>query len=88
MISSDQIDSIAERVSAKGCDESVVGELRKEFPALHFTYCMDDDICSAQPCHEGKDFNLYLVDSREHCLGLTQSHEVASGLVIAEIIDE
>jgi hypothetical protein len=60
--------------------------LRQQYPAIHFTYCMDDDLPNNTPVIEHKDFNLYLVDGREHCLCLTNDYDVATGIVVAEVI--
>ena len=68
--------------------EEVITGLRNAFPQMHFTYCMDDDIVSGKPVLEREAFNLYLIDAREHCLCLTSSHEVATGLVVAEKLDD
>lgn len=68
--------------------DDVVAELRKDFPDIHFTYCMDDDVYQANPIFESAAFNLYLIDSREHCLSFTQDLEIATGIVLAEIEDE
>ena len=59
--------------------------LRGEFPDLHFTWCMDDDVCGPRPAATGKGFQVYLVDSSNHCLAFTPSLEAASGVVIAEL---
>ena len=49
---------------------------------------MDDDLPNNTPIIEHKDFNIYLIDGREHCLCLTSDYDVATGIVIAEIIAE
>jgi hypothetical protein len=48
---------------------------------------MDDDVIAASPLHESDNFNLYLIDSSNHCLGFTQDLEVATGIIVAEIED-
>lgn len=89
MIAAEVIQNISEKVSGIGVDESSVMQLRETFPDVHFTYCMDDDIAvNAKPVVEQDDFNLYLVDGREHCLCLTNDHEVATGIVLAEVIED
>jgi hypothetical protein len=35
---------------------------------------------------ETDKFNLYLIDGREHCLKMTNDYEVATGIVVAEVI--
>ena len=74
---------------ADGCSNSLqanLSVLRQQYPNFHFTYCMDDDLPNNTPVIEYKAFNLYLIDGREHCLCLTNDYEVATGIVVAEII--
>lgn len=85
MVSDEQIQQIAQRVKNQPISEATVTQLRETFPELHFTYCMDDDVVSARPVLEDSEFNLYLIDSRQHCLNFTQDKEHASGVVLAEI---
>ncbi|MGZ5051807.1 MAG: DUF6129 family protein [Methylobacter sp.] len=86
MISPEQLQHIADTVRARVLNEALVGDLRGEYPSIHFTYCMEDDIPNHQPVFESEGFNLYLVDGREHCLCLTRDYEHATGIVIAEVI--
>jgi hypothetical protein len=88
MISKSQVSSIAAQIEALGVDESTVSELRQQFQPIHFTYCMDDDLPNSTPVIEHKDFNLYLIDGRGHCLCLTNDYDVATGIVVAEIIPD
>lgn len=88
MISPEQLQRIASVIRAQALDESVVSNLRSEYPDIHFTYCMEDDIPNHEPLLENKGFNIYLVDGREHCLCLTRNYEYATGIVIAEVIDD
>ena len=86
MISKSQVNAIAAKIETMGADEATVSELRQQYQPIHFTYCMDDDLPNNTPVIEHKDFNLYLIDGRGHCLCLTNDYEVATGLVVAEII--
>lgn len=88
MITSEQLQVIATRIAEQPLDETVIGALRSEYPGIHFTYCMEDDIPNHEPLLECPGFNLYLVDGREHCLCLTRNYEHASGIVIAEVLDD
>ena len=85
MISQETLAQIAGKISAAGVDESVIATLRNDYPQLHFTYCSEDDIPNNEPVLEQEQFNLYLVDGREHCLCLTRDFENATGVVVAEI---
>ena len=85
MIDAATIDRIAELTLAQGLDEGTVQHLRAAWPGMHFSYCMDDEICGVEPVRELDGVNLYLVDGREHCLTLTSRAETATGLVLAEV---
>lgn len=88
MISPEQLQRIAAEIRTQPLSESLVSNLRSEYSGIHFTYCMDDDLPNHEPMLESQEFNLYLVDGREHCLCLTQSYEHATGIVIAEVIED
>jgi Family of unknown function (DUF6129) len=86
MITTEQVNAIAKKIETLGVDEATVSALRQQYQPIHFTYCMDDDLPDNTPIIEHKGFNLYLIDGREHCLCLTNDYEVATGIVVAEII--
>lgn len=88
MLSLENTQNIANEVKNRGLDYDTVSELRKTYPDIHFTYCMDDDITNGQPVLQDDEFNVYLVDGREHCLCLTNDFEIATGIVLAEIIED
>ena len=85
MIDAATLDRIAKLTLAQGLDEDTVQGLRAAWPGMHFSYCMDDEICGVEPVRAMEGINLYLVDGREHCLSLTGNPEVATGLVLAEV---
>ena len=84
MIETETIENISEQIKNLGVSEQTVSELRTKWPKLHFTYCMDDDICGPKPFYESDVYNLYLVDGQDHCMKFTTNQETATGLVIAE----
>jgi hypothetical protein len=86
MITLAQIQEIAAHVRESGVNESTVLVLRQQYQIIHFTYCMDDDLANNTPVLEDNAFNLYLIDGRNHCLCLTTDYELATGVVVAEII--
>lgn len=86
MITESQLNALAERISSAYLDDALITQLRTEFAPIHFTYCMDDDVCGPTPVLENPKFNLYLIDGREHCLSMTNNYETATGIVVAEII--
>ena len=89
MLGVEQVAGISAQVKLNGfIDEGFVSELRVANPGVHFTYCLDDDITTGKPVITEDSFNIYLVDGREHCLCLTNDYENATGIVIAEVIDD
>jgi hypothetical protein len=88
MITKSQVNAIAATIETMGVDEATVSALRQHYQPVHFTYCMDDDLPNNTPIIEHKDFNLYLIDGREHCLSLTNDYDTATGIVVAEVIVE
>ncbi len=88
MIDSVEVQTIANSIQKQVLNEQLISSLRTEYPQIHFTYCMEDDIPNHEPVLETQGFNLYLVDGREHCLCLTQNYQHATGIVIAEVIPD
>jgi len=88
MVSIEQTDAITKKVISDGLSEETLMLLRQNHPDIHFTYCMDDDIHVGKPVVERDGFNIYLVDGREHCLCLTNDFEIATGVVLAEVIED
>ncbi len=88
MMTSEQLQAIASSLEGQPLNDAIVTFLRAQFPGIHFTYCMDDDVSGVLPKLENPRFNLYLVDGREHCLSMTNNHEIATGVLVAEVIDE
>lgn len=85
MITATRLEAVQNMLSREGVDERAISGLRRAYPDMHFTYCMDDDIQDeVAPIIESDDYNLYLVDGRDHCLQMTTQADIATGLVIAE----
>lgn len=88
MIAPDQIVEIVRRIEARGLDQAMLDELRTAYPDVRFTRCLDDEINNVKPVLETAKLNIYLVDSRDHCPRLTGDPEVATGIVLAEVIED
>jgi hypothetical protein len=88
MITISQVNAIAAAIETMGVGETTVIALRQQHQPIHFTYCMDDDLPNNRPAVELKEFNLYLIDGREHCLCLTNDYDAATGIVVAEVIPD
>ena len=88
MIVEADISGVVDFVKANGLSETVVSELRGKYGDYHFTYCIDDDMEAYEPALESDGFNVYFVNSSEHCSKLTTDPTNASGFVLAEVIDD
>jgi len=87
MIPEQVLNEICDYASSQEIGETLIAALRKQYPEYHFTWCFDDDIgATAKPWTERPQFNLYLVNSSEHCSTLSNDPESASGVVLAEVI--
>lgn len=56
--------------------------LRNCFPGLSFVRLSASDIDEA-PFRQLPNYNLYLLDAREHCVQITSDPGVATGVVLA-----
>jgi hypothetical protein len=88
MISAEQLQAVGNWLADNVASQNREQALRAAFPDMHFTFCLDDDVMSDVPVSELSGFNLYLVDSSNHCLSLTRDLEQATGLVVAELDDD
>lgn len=89
MISQELLDDVIRQAEEGSLDDALIARLRAAHPGVHFTWCMDDDIvANARPVAERAAFNVYLVNSSEHCSVLTNDGASASGVVLAEIIPD
>lgn len=88
MLSAETLAAITADIEQLGVSESTLAHLRAKHQGLHFTYCLDDDVGVQNPAHQGAGYNIYLVDGRDHCLKFTDDLGDATGLVLAEVIDD
>lgn len=88
MLNPEIIEAMACELEGCGLSEQSLAALRASHPEIHFTYCMDDDVGSHEPYSSRPGFNIYLVDGREHCLKFTGDIGHATGLVLAEVIED
>ncbi|MEM0912480.1 MAG: DUF6129 family protein [Pseudomonadota bacterium] len=88
MISQNELSQIADYLDENPIDEFQIRQLRSQYTDKHFTWCMEDDITGGTPVMERPGFSIYAVNSSDHCSVLTNDLAAASGLVIAEIIED
>lgn len=85
MIESAVIDEVLALVEAEGADVQVIAKLRDRWSDLHFTHCLEDELCLEKPVREGAVANIYLVNGHNHCATITDHEPSATGLLIAEL---
>jgi hypothetical protein len=79
---------VAELAQRVGLSEETVRRLRGTFPGVHLTYCSDDDVQGVEPVLRFPRMNVYLVDASDHCLRLSEDYDAATGLVLAEVVED
>jgi len=57
---------------------------RTEFPSVTLTCCDDSDMRGETPFRSHAQFDLYLIDARDHCVHLTADPAAATGVVLAK----
>lgn len=60
-----------------------ITEIRRIYPGLATINCDASDMGMETPWFETGQFQVFLLDTREHCTQLTSDPLVASGLVLA-----
>ena len=77
------IEQIQALLTASSATAERINSVRKSFPDLAITRCDATDVDAEQPWIEGLDLNVYLLDTSEHCVRITQTPANATGLIIA-----
>jgi hypothetical protein len=89
MIDQSVLDGVIAAAEGNPFGDSLLASLRGSYPGVHFTCCMDDDInVNARPLVSRPGFNLYLVNSSNHCSTFTNDPDIASGIVLAEVLED
>lgn len=57
---------------------------RAEFPGVTLTRCDAGDMHGEEPFRRFDQFDLYLIDARDHCVHLTADPAAATGIVLAK----
>jgi len=81
-VSESDLERIAQTLDGLGAhSESPLAGLRERFPALKFVRLDASDI-EGRPVHSATQFDLYLLDTREHCPVLTEDLSIAGAVVV------
>lgn len=88
MISASLVESLVSSIGSQALNADLLTRLKQQFEGVRLTACFEDDIHSGRPVYAGDQFSIYLVGDGEHCLSLTNDYDIATGVVIAEILPE
>lgn len=71
-------------LQGEGTAAERIARLREAFPNLSLTRCDASDMDTETPVLQTPVFDVYLIDTSEHCVTITTHPEAATGLIVAE----
>lgn len=83
-LTADALVRIRTVLEGEGTASERVAQLRKAFPKVSVTRCDAGDMDTETPVLLTPGFDVYLIDTSEHCVRITTEPEAASGLIVAE----
>ena len=83
-ISADALQQIRSLLEGDGSAAERIASLRKSLPGVSLTRCDASDMDAETPVLETAGFDVYLIDTSEHCVRITTQPEAATGLIVAE----
>lgn len=83
-ISADALNQIRSLLEGDGPVAERIASLRKALPGVSLTRCDASDMDAETPVLETAGFDVYLIDTSEHCVRITTQPDAATGLIIAE----
>ncbi len=83
-IATTALDDIRLLLEGDGSVAERIASLRRAFPGLSLTRCDASDMDTETPVLQTAGFDVYLIDTSEHCVRITTQPEAANGLILAE----
>jgi hypothetical protein len=81
-ISEADLEGIAQALDISAAPgQAALAAMRQRFPALKFIHLDASDI-EGKPIRSAQQFDLYLLDTREHCPVLTEDLSIAGAIVL------
>ncbi len=70
----------------KDCEDkkNLTANFRERFPGISLTRCDPSDMSGEIPVRSGQEFDIHLVDGRDHCWKITQELPEATGIIVVE----
>lgn len=83
-LAADALDRIRSLLEGEGSAADRIASLRNTFPGVSLTRCDASDMDTETPVLQTQGFDVYLIDTSEHCVKITTQPEAATGLIVAE----
>jgi hypothetical protein len=83
-LAADALDLIRTALEGEGSAAERIAGLRKALPGVSVTRCDASDMDMETPVLALAGFNVYLIDSAEHCVKITSHPGSATGVIVAE----
>ncbi len=83
-IAATALDEIRALLEGEGSAYERIARLRSAFPGVSLTRCDASDMAAETPVLQTAAFDVYLIDTSEHCVRITTQPESATGLILAE----
>ncbi|WP_297462745.1 hypothetical protein [Ferrovum sp.] len=70
----------------KGCEDkgNLTAMFKQRFPGVSLTRCEPSDLSGEIPFRSHEEFDIHLVDGRDHCWKITRQLLEATGVVVVE----
>ena len=82
-INPETVEEIQAMLTASATVSERIATLRKNISGLSITRCDASDMDAETAWFEAPDLNVYLIDTSEHCVRITNAPQTATGLIIA-----
>jgi len=83
-LTADALERIRTVLAGEGPAAERIARLRAALPGISLTRCDASDMDNETPVLELPGFDVYFVDTSEHCARITTHPEAATGLIVAE----
>jgi hypothetical protein len=82
-LSTEQLHGVESLLLSSVADHNPLPHIRAQWPGVTVTRCDADDMRGEQPYRRSGAYDLFLVDTSNHCWRVVNDLQQASGLVIA-----
>jgi hypothetical protein len=83
-LTADALEQIRALLEGEGPAAERIASLRKALPGISLTRCDASDMDTETPALTLPGFDVYFIDTSEHCARITTQPEAATGLIVAE----